>query len=122
MRLCRRAPEVVAAGGDFGVERLRAVFCLTLHVVSERISSSPDVGCPLLSTLGACSRSRRLFVEWHKHKGMVRFYRKFFRYQYPGALMWLVTLGVWLRFSLVAMSLTVRRLLDRLVFLVAWLR
>lgn len=49
-----------------------------------------------------CSRSRPLFVEWHKHKGMVRFYRKFFRHQYPGFLMGLVVLGVWLRFVLVA--------------------
>ena len=64
--------------------------------------------------LGACSRSRRVFVEWHKHKGMVRFYGKFFRHQYPGALMWLVTLGVWLRFGLAVAYLTVRRLLARL--------
>ena len=64
--------------------------------------------------LGACSQSRRVFVEWHKHKGMVRFYGKFFRHQYPGALMWLVTVGVWLRFGLVAVYLTVRRWLASL--------
>jgi GT2 family glycosyltransferase len=58
---------------------------------------------------GACSRSRPVFVEWHKHKGMMRFYRKFFRHQYPGALMWLVALGVWLRFGLVAIYHTARR-------------
>lgn len=51
---------------------------------------------------GACSRSRPVFVEWHKHKGMMRFYRKFFRHQYPGGLMWLVAAGVWLRFAAVA--------------------
>ena len=28
--------------------------------------------------LGVCSKSRPIFVEWHKHKGMMRFYRKFF--------------------------------------------
>jgi hypothetical protein len=33
---------------------------------------------------------------------MMRFYRKFFRHQYPGILMWLVGLGVWLRFGLIA--------------------
>lgn len=64
--------------------------------------------------LGACSRSRPVFVEWHKHKGMVRFYGKFFRHQYPGALMWLVTLGVWLRFGLAAAYFTVRRLIAGL--------
>jgi GT2 family glycosyltransferase len=52
--------------------------------------------------LGACSRSRPVFVEWHKHKGMLRFYRKFFRHQYPGGVMWLVVGGVWFRFGLVS--------------------
>ena len=52
--------------------------------------------------LGACSRSRPFFVEWHKHKGMMRFYRKFFKHQYPLGLMVLVAVGVWLRFGLVS--------------------
>jgi GT2 family glycosyltransferase len=58
---------------------------------------------------GVCSRSRPIFVEWHKHKGMMRFYRKFFRHQYPGVLMGLVAIGVWLRFGCVAMCLTAKR-------------
>jgi GT2 family glycosyltransferase len=61
----------------------------------------PDA--PVLHHKGTCSRSRPIFVEWHKHKGMMRFYRKFFRHQYPGIVMWLVTVGVWLRFGAVAM-------------------
>lgn len=56
---------------------------------------------------GACSRLRPLFVEWHKHHGMLRFYRKFFRHQYPGLLMWLVALGVWVRFCVVVAYLRV---------------
>ena len=59
--------------------------------------------------LGACGRGRPVFVEWHKHRGMLRFYRKFFRHQYPGGLMWLVTLGVWLRFGLVVVYHTAKR-------------
>lgn len=51
---------------------------------------------------GTCSRSRPFFVEWHKHKGMIRFYRKFFREDYPGILMLLVSFGVWMRFFAVA--------------------
>lgn len=58
---------------------------------------------------GACGRSCPLFVEWHKHKGMLRFYRKFFQHQYPGVLMSLVVLGVWLRFLLVAGYFTIKR-------------
>ncbi len=56
----------------------------------------------IIHALGACGRGRRLFVEWHKHKGMIRFYRKFFRHRYPGVLMALVVVGVWLRFGLLA--------------------
>ena len=50
---------------------------------------------------GGCSHSRPIFVEWHKHKGMTRFYLKFFRHQYPGLLMSLVAVGVWFRFCLI---------------------
>jgi len=63
----------------------------------------------VLHALGVSSRSRPIFVEWHKHKGMMRFYRKFFRHQYPGVLMGLVTAGVWLRFSLMASYYLVKR-------------
>jgi GT2 family glycosyltransferase len=58
---------------------------------------------------GACSRSRPIFVLWHKHKGMMRFYHKFFRHQYPGVLMILVTIGVWVRFSGVATAILLKR-------------
>lgn len=47
---------------------------------------------------GVCGRTRPLFVEWHKHRGMIRFYRKFFRTQYPAILWPMVVLGVWIRF------------------------
>lgn len=59
--------------------------------------------------LGVCSKSRPIFVAWHKHKGMMRFYRKFFRHQYPGVLMGMVAFGVWLRFGLVAAYHTAAR-------------
>ncbi|MEI6504259.1 MAG: glycosyltransferase family 2 protein [Planctomycetota bacterium] len=59
---------------------------------------------------GMCGRSRPIFVEWHKHKGMIRFYQKHFRHQYPLGLMGLVTAGVWLRFVAFASRLAMRRL------------
>jgi hypothetical protein len=58
---------------------------------------------------GHCSKSRPIFVEWHKHRGMMRFYKKFFQHQYPGVLMLLVRLGVWLRF----MAIVAHHLLDQ---------
>ncbi len=64
--------------------------------------------------LGVCGRSRPIFVEWHKHKGMMRFYRKFFQHQYPGILMFLVNLGVWFRFTLIVLQLLVKRLVRYL--------
>lgn len=63
---------------------------------------------------GACSSARPVFVEWHKHKGMIRFYRKFFKDEYPGGLMWLVVSGVLLRFAIAAacrLALLVKRYL-----------
>jgi len=58
-------------------------------------------GAKVSHQFGVCSRSRPYFVEWHKHRGMLRFYQKFFRHQYPGVLWVSVVIGVWLRFSLV---------------------
>jgi len=53
---------------------------------------------------GTCSRSRPYFVLWHKHKSMVRFYRKFLQTQHARPLLWIVISGVWLRFSLVVIQ------------------
>lgn len=65
---------------------------------------------------GACSRSRPVFVEWHKHKGMLRFYRKFFRHQYSLGLMWCVALGIALRFFAVLIHIQIYRLIAILNF------
>ncbi len=51
---------------------------------------------------GGSSRKRQLRVEWHKHKGMARYYRKFYRDRYPRPLMYLVYAGIWTRFALMA--------------------
>lgn len=75
-------------------------WCMRFRAAGWRIRFVPDA--PAVHHRGMCSRSRPLFVEWHKHKGMVRFYRKHFRHQYPLGLMGLVIAGVWLRFTVVA--------------------
>ena len=61
---------------------------------------------------GGSSRGRPVRVEWHKHKGMARYYRKFYRDQYPRPLMWLVYTAIWGRFLLLAPILTVKRWLK----------
>jgi len=65
--------------------------CMRFRQSGWRILFVPDA--PVLHHKGHCSQSRPFFVEWHKHKGMRRFYHKFFHHQYPGPLMWLVDLG-----------------------------
>lgn len=75
-------------------------WCMRFRQKGWKILFVPDA--KVTHDHGACSRNRPLFVEWHKHKGMTRFYRKFFGHQYPGALMVLVIIGVWFRFSLLA--------------------
>jgi GT2 family glycosyltransferase len=63
---------------------------------------------------GACSADRPVFVEWHKHRGMIRFYNKFFRHQYPGALMLAVVTTVWVRFAAKVAHIQVVRARDKL--------
>ncbi|MBS0150369.1 MAG: glycosyltransferase family 2 protein [Nitrospira sp.] len=75
-------------------------FSMTLRGKGWKIMFVPDAR--IIHDKGVCSRSRPIFVEWHKHRGMMRFYRKFFQHQYPGPLMWLVALGIWLRFGFIA--------------------
>lgn len=81
-------------------------WCMRFKQKNWTIVFVPDA--PVTHFQGTCSRSRPFFVAWHKHRGMLRFYRKFFRNQYPGILMGLVTLGVWLRFVATVMFYTVR--------------
>lgn len=64
---------------------------------------------------GTCSKGRPVRVLWHMHRGMLRFYGKFFRDRYPGPLMWLVTAGVALRFSALASLAVVRGARTRLL-------
>lgn len=84
-------------------------WCMRFRQRSWKVMFVPDA--KIVHVWGACSRSRPFFVEWHKHHGMLRFYRKFFRKQYPGALWVLVTFGVWVRFALVASYYSVRHVL-----------
>lgn len=83
-------------------------WCMRFRQKGWKILFVPDA--PVMHHKGVCSRSRPIFVEWHKHKGMMRFYRKFFRHQYPGVLMWLVALGIWSRFAAVATYYSARRI------------
>lgn len=86
-------------------------WCMRIRLGGWKVLFVPSA--KITHALGVCSKSRPFFVEWHKHRGMVRFYRKFFRHQYPGVLMWLVVMGVWLRFGIVVCYQAAKRLLAR---------
>jgi GT2 family glycosyltransferase len=74
--------------------------CMRFRGAGWRILFVPDA--PAVHYRGMCGRSRPLAVEWHKHHGMIRFYRKHFRSRYPAGMFGLVMAGVWLRFAAVA--------------------
>lgn len=57
---------------------------------------------------GACSQGEPVRVLWYKHRGMVRFYRKFFSQRYGCMLMWAVIASVWLRFTLLSIYQLIR--------------
>ena len=83
-------------------------WCMRFRQRGWKIMFVPDAH--VVHHQGTCSKARPVFVEWHKHKGMMRFYHKFFRHQYPGVLLWIVGIGVWLRFSAVAVLYSARNL------------
>jgi hypothetical protein len=75
-------------------------WCLRFRQNGWQVLFVPDVD--VLHYRGACSADTPFAVLWHKHKGMLRFYNKFFRHQYPLPLMALVVPSVWIRFGLLA--------------------
>ncbi len=83
-------------------------WCMRFRMAGWQILFVPDI--ETFHNKGACSSGRPVRVEWHKHRGMIRFYRKFFRTRYPAALMYLVVVAVWFRFCLVALFLSVKRI------------
>lgn len=83
-------------------------WCMRFHRRGWDVIFVPEAR--VLHGKGGCSASRPVFVEWHKHRGMMRFYRKFYRAQYPWVLMALVGAGVWIRFVSLAGLYGLKRL------------
>lgn len=83
-------------------------WCMRFHKKNWKILFVPNAR--MVHFKGHCSNSRPIFVEWSKHKGMMRFYRKFFRDRYPTPLMFLVASGVWLRFGFMTLYHTTKHI------------
>ena len=117
--------EVDAISGAFMLVRRRALeevgpmdegyflhcedldWCKRFRLKGWRVMFVPSV--TISHFKGGSSLSRPVRVEWHKHKGMVRYYHKFYRNQYPGSLMWLVNLAIWGRFMVLAPLLVLKK-------------
>lgn len=82
-------------------------WCMRVRQAGWQVLFVP--GVEIVHFKGACSQGRPVRVLWHMHKGMVRFYRKFFRHQYPLPLLALVVVAVWARFGLLAVRALMRR-------------
>ncbi len=75
-------------------------WCMRFRQAGWGVLFVPDV--EVFHYKGACSHGRPIRVLWYKHRGMVRFYLKFFHSQYTWPLMPLVIIAVWSRFLLLA--------------------
>jgi hypothetical protein len=88
-------------------------WCMRFRQAGWRVLFVPDAVA--VHHKGTSSRGRPVRVLWHMHRGMVRYYRKFFRTQYPGPFMWLVVAGVAVRFSALASLALARNARRRLL-------
>lgn len=71
-------------------------WCLRFKHAGWKVMFVPDV--EILHVGGVCSATRPIAVEYHKHRGMVRFYRKFFSQHYSLLLSLIVMPAIVVRF------------------------
>jgi GT2 family glycosyltransferase len=78
-------------------------WCVRFQQGGYRIIFVPDA--KVVHEKGVSSTSRRFATEYYKHRGMVRFYRKFLRQKYSPFLFYLILASVWVRYGIVACAL-----------------
>ena len=71
-------------------------WCMRFNLKGYKVIFAPDI--EVTHYQGFSSKQRPLRVMWHMHKGMMRYYNKFFLHHYPWPLTIVVALGVWFRF------------------------
>jgi GT2 family glycosyltransferase len=82
-------------------------WCQRFRQAGWRVVFVPEVA--VVHDKGACSRTRPLFVQWHLHRGMVRYYRKFLLEAYPAPLHVLVVAAIWARFATLVPVISLHR-------------
>jgi GT2 family glycosyltransferase len=78
-------------------------WCMRFWNAGYKVAFVP--GVEVIHAKGSSSGSKKWIVNWHLHRGMIRFYNKFYKEKYPLPLMWLVFVGVGLRFVLKSTNL-----------------
>jgi hypothetical protein len=100
-----RYDELKGMDADYFLHVEDLDFCRRIHDAGGKILFVPDVQVMhLRSTSDACNYQ----VEWHKTKGFIHYHKKF--YSTP---IWLgMTAGLWLRFAVKCLILTLMRVLP----------
>ena len=82
-------------------------WCMRFHQNGWKILFTPQA--VVIHEKGVSGRNRQFTVEWHKHAGMIRFYRKFFSSTQSAWMMPIVVSGVWIRFAAIGSYLLITR-------------
>lgn len=97
------------AGFDEGY-RLHAEdmdLCRRARMAGATVAVANDVR--VLHVRGVSSRARPLFVEWHKHRGLWRYFRKFEKATRSTLTVLCVWCAIWAHFMVSATSIALRR-------------
>lgn len=74
--------------------------CMRYWQAGKKIVFVPEA--KVLHHKGISSQKEPVRILWNMHQGMLRFYEKFYKAEYPLLLWWLVKAGVYFRFILLA--------------------
>jgi len=80
--------------------------CRRAREAGARVACANDVR--VVHVRGVSSRSRPLFVEWHKHRGFWRYFRRFEAARCPSPTRVLVAAMIWCRFPFAALRAVLR--------------
>lgn len=86
-------------------------WCRRFHSAGWTILFDPTV--QVRHDKGTCSTGKPVEVEWHKHKGMLRYYRKFLWPHYPRVLGVLIYPAVLIRFGVKSLAHGLARFFRR---------
>jgi GT2 family glycosyltransferase len=76
-------------------------WCARFHAAGLDVLFVPEVS--VVHDMGVSCRRRPIFAEWHKHRGMLRYYGRFLRPRHSAPLTAVVAAGIGLHFVGVAL-------------------